>query len=233
MLAEREDNIFETLDKLNESQADFVVVGGYAVSGLARHRFSVDCDIVLPKNYLGKIEAILIHEGFKENIRQSGFDKVYGGEFVNYVKKIDELPITIDLLVNGLTSRQTEATWGFDYIIKNSTETIITGSQRAIKCRTPTKELMLAMKMHSARRTDIRDIVMLAGNADGQRTLEHLKRGDIEKLKNKLKNIIHLLGDKNFPDSVKGVFTVQKKVDKEIKTAKVFIEFMCENLETP
>ena len=45
----RQNEIFRVLKKLTEEKLDFVVVGGYAVSGLAKHRFSVDCDIVLPK----------------------------------------------------------------------------------------------------------------------------------------------------------------------------------------
>ena len=45
----RENEILRTLDSLVEEEVDFVVVGGYAVSGLGKHRFSVDCDIVISK----------------------------------------------------------------------------------------------------------------------------------------------------------------------------------------
>ena len=46
---ERENEILRTIKSMVEARLDFIVVGGYAVSALARHRFSVDCDIVVPK----------------------------------------------------------------------------------------------------------------------------------------------------------------------------------------
>jgi len=54
-LVNRENEILRTLDSLVEKEMDFVVVGGYAVSGgLGKHRFSVDCDIVISKAELGE-----------------------------------------------------------------------------------------------------------------------------------------------------------------------------------
>ena len=78
---------------------DFIVVSGYAVSGLARHRFSVDLDIIIRKEDVEKFERILGERGFEKNLERAGFDEVYGGEFVNYVKRINDLPVTVDLLV--------------------------------------------------------------------------------------------------------------------------------------
>ena len=46
----RENEIMLTLNRFVEEELDFVVVGGYAVSGLGAHRFSVDCDVVIPKS---------------------------------------------------------------------------------------------------------------------------------------------------------------------------------------
>ena len=55
---EREKEIIKTIRAMNEAELDFIVVGGYAVSALARHRFSVDCDIVISKRKLGKVHAL-------------------------------------------------------------------------------------------------------------------------------------------------------------------------------
>jgi molybdopterin-guanine dinucleotide biosynthesis protein len=43
---ERENEILKTIKTMADHKLDFVMVEGYAVSALARHRFSVDCEIV-------------------------------------------------------------------------------------------------------------------------------------------------------------------------------------------
>ncbi len=230
MLVDRENEIFNFLDRLAGSGIDFIVVGGYAVSALSRHRFSVDCDIVIHKENFDKIKNVLVGEGFKENTRKTGFDKTYGGEFANFIKKINKLPVTIDLLINGLTSRSTEAAWGFDYILKNSITAKIVGSQRSVSCKTPEKELLLAMKIHSARRTDIRDIIMLLENSDLLKVFEHIRRGNIESLKKNIGVIENALSDSKLPDSIKGVFSLQKRVDKEIEQTKNLIPKLSQRL---
>ena len=60
----RKNEILHTLNSLVEEKVDFVVVGGYAVSGLGKHRFSVDCDVVVSKKEIGKTEAVLKRNGF-------------------------------------------------------------------------------------------------------------------------------------------------------------------------
>jgi hypothetical protein len=60
----RENEIMLTLNRFVEEEADFVVVGGYAVSGLGVHRFSVDCDVVISKSEMGKVEGVLQRYGF-------------------------------------------------------------------------------------------------------------------------------------------------------------------------
>ena len=90
-LVEREIEILRIIGRMIEGGLDFIVVGGYAVSALARHRYSVDCDVVITKEQLEKIEDLLKNEGFTKDIEKSGFDKEYGGEFVSYKKKIRNL----------------------------------------------------------------------------------------------------------------------------------------------
>lgn len=55
----RETDILKALKTLVETKLDFVVVGEFAVSGLTRHRFSVDCDVVVARRELEKLERIL------------------------------------------------------------------------------------------------------------------------------------------------------------------------------
>ena len=177
----RENEILRTLDSLVAEEMDFVVVGGYAISGLGKHRFSVDCDIVIPKAKLVEIKSVLKNCEYEREVEKTGFDGTYAGEFVRYRKKVGGLPVTFDLLVGSLVCRTTSGAWSFEYIKKHSAENTIWGIENTVKCRIPEKELMIAFKIHSARRTDVRDIVMLMENSDAGKVLTHLRRG--EKLK--------------------------------------------------
>jgi len=216
----RENEILGVLKRLTEEKMDFIVVGGYAVSGLAKHRFSVDCDIVVPKTELKKFEEVLGKEGFEEHVRKTGFDEVYAGEFVSYRKEVDVLPVTVDLLVGSLVCRATGASWSFDYVKKSSIEANITGIETSVLCRIPEKELLIAFKVHSARRADIRDIVMLWEDANLEKVLKHIRRGRQEALKGQIRGIIEALKDPNLVDSLKGVFALSMDVKKQIESIR-------------
>lgn len=220
----REKEILRMLRKLTEEKLDLIVVGGYAVSGLAKHRFSVDCDIVVPKRELAKLEEIMKKEGFKQHVRKTGFDETYGGEFISYKKDVSELPVTIDLLIGSLACGATGASWSFDYIKKHSTEATITGIETSASCRIPEKELLIAFKIHSARKTDIRDIIMLRENADCEKILKHIKKGKEEALREQIQKIIKALEDANLVDSLKGVFVLTTDVKKQIESTRKDME---------
>lgn len=227
---ERENEILKTVRSLAEARLDFVVVGGYAVSALARHRFSVDCDIVVPKNRLGDFESILGKEGFMKHVERAGFDEIYAGEFVSYKKEIAGLPVTIDLLVGSLVCRATKAAWSFEYVKRHSMVANISGTEASVSCRVPERELLIAFKIHSARRADVRDIIMLRENADFEKVLGHMRKGDTEALKGQVKNIIAALEDKNLVDSLKGVFTLTADVKRQIKTTQQHVEMILRKL---
>jgi hypothetical protein len=220
----RENEILRVLKRLTEQKLDFVVVGGYAVSGLARHRFSVDCDILIPKRELKKLEGILKQEGFEQHISKTGFDEIYAGEFISYKKEVGELPISIDLLVGSLVCRATEAAWSFDYVKKNSIEANVAGIETLVRCRVPEKELLIAFKIHSARRADIRDMILLREDADVKKVLKHLKKGREEALKGQLKTVMEALKDPYLVDSLKGVFALSVDVMKQIENARKDVE---------
>ena len=226
----RENEIFSVLKKLTERKLDFVVVGGYAVSGLARHRFSVDCDMVVPKRGFEKFEDVLREEGFEKHIVKTGFDVVYSGEFVSYRKDVSGLSVSIDLLVGSLVCRATEAAWSFDYVKKNSVEANITGIESSVVCRIPEKELLIAFKVHSARKADIRDIVMLREDASLEKVLKHLIRGREEALKEQVERIVEALDDPNLVDSLKGVFTLTADVKKQIESTRKDVNVILKKL---
>jgi len=222
----RENEILRILRKLAEEKLNFVVVGGYAVSGLARHRFSVDCDLVIPKRELAKLEKVLKKEGFEKHVVKTGFDEVYAGEFVSYRKEVDNLPVTVDLLVGSLVCRATGASWSFDYIKKNSIEANITGIETSVTCRIPEKELLIAFKVHSGRKADIRDMIMLRENANFERVSKHTKKGNEEALREQIQRIIEALDDPNLVDSLKGVFVLTTDVKKQIESTRKDMEMI-------
>lgn len=226
----RENEILHTLNRLVEEKVDFVVVGGYAVSGLGKHRFSVDCDVVVSKKEIGKTEAVLKRNGFDRDFEKTGFDDTYAGEFVRFKKKVGELPVTFDLLVGSLVCRTTGGAWSFEYIWKHSFKTAIAGIETLVDCRVPEKELMIAFKIHSARRTDVRDIIMLIENSDLDKVLTHLRRGEAETLRNQINSINEMLSDEKLVDSLKGVFTLTVDVRKQIEGTRKNIESLLKRL---
>jgi len=228
----RENEILRILRKLAEEKLDFIVVGGYAVSGLARHRFSVDCDLVIPKGELAKLEKVLKKEGFEKHVAKSGFDEVYAGEFVGYKKEVNDLPVTVDLLVGSLVCRATEASWSFDYIKKNSIEANITGIETSVTCRIPEKELLIAFKIHSGRKADIRDMIMLRENANFERVSKHIKKGKEEALREQINTVLEALQDPNLVNSLKGVFALSVDVKKQIESARKDIDSILKRIST-
>lgn len=217
----REDSILNLLKKLQEANAEFVLVGGYAVSALASHRFSVDCDIVLPKRSIDKIRSMLKAEGYRKEQERRGFDKVYGGSFESYVKQIAGLNVTVDLLVESLVSRDTEASWSYREIRSQSSVETVAGVSVVAESLVPSKELMMAFKIHAGRLADARDIVMMADGVNWDSVTKLVKRGKLKAVKKKIDNIIGIIADKNTVDSLKGVYSkkgdVSKMIDVTIK----------------
>ena len=205
------------------------MVGGYAVSGLGQHRFSVDCDIVISKGSFEDIKMVLDKQGFEFDMEKRGFDETYAGEFARYKKRVAELPVTFDLLVGSLMCRSTSASWSFEYIKNYSVESSIEGIESAVKSIIPEKELMVAFKIHSGRRTDVRDIVMLVENSDMEKILLHLRRGDIEVLKKQFSYIIGMLNDEKLVDSLKGVFNLTRDVEKQIADTRKIVQKLSKN----
>ncbi len=221
---ERENEILRMIESFSNKALDFIVVGGYAVSALARHRFSVDLDVVIKRNDLDAYLQILKGKSFVKQIERTGFDEFYGGKFISYVKKIDRLPINVDLLVGSLVCRATNASWSFNYIKRYSVIADIAGIEITVRCRIPEDALLIALKIHSGRRTDARDFVVLAQNADTEKIIQHVKRGTLGQLKIQIHKMVNMLKDKKLIDSLKGVFRISQEVTKQIITAQKLLE---------
>jgi len=150
----RENEILKTIRAFADAGLNFIVVGGYAVSGLGRHRFSVELDVIVDEKDLDTFTKILKESVFEQHAEGAGFDEANGGRFVSYIKRIDGLPATVDLLVGSLVCRATNASWSYEYIRRHSIATEVSGIELSVKCRVPERELLIAIKIHSGRRAD-------------------------------------------------------------------------------
>lgn len=220
----RENEIIRLIRLLSDSKLDFIVVGGYAVS-VHKKRFSIDLDIVIKEADVSKFESLLEKEGYA-----SGYSKeistVYGEKFKRLEKKTGKLTISVDLLINGVVSRLTNGSWSYELLLENSTK----GALQGAGFLAPAKELLVVMKMHSGRFSDVRDIVALYENTDQAVTLKYAKRGGIRKLKGALQKEIKFMESPNFKDSFKGVFGFHVYKEQDIESAVKGLRAMLKKL---
>lgn len=219
----RENEIIHLIKLLSESKLDFIVVGGYAVS-IHKKRFSIDIDIVIKEANVSNFESVLEKEGYAGGYSKE-ISAVYGEKFKRLEKKIDtntqtpkasrNMSVSVDLLINGVVSRLTGGSWSYDLLLENSTK----GTLQGAEFLSPTKELLVAMKMHSGRFSDMRDIAALYENTDHAVILKYAKRGDIEKLKAALREEIRFMESPNFKDSFKGIFGFHVYKEQDIENA--------------
>lgn len=181
----RSNALVDLLEAVNENDLDYVLVGGYAVSSF-NTRFSTDLDIVVMSEEKDAFVAFLEARAFEET---ESHEKawVYDTEVIEYEKRLaPQQPIGFDLLVNGLGCRQTTAQWSFDYLAKHTAEREVSGGTRTTTARVLQGAVLAAVKLHSARETDLRDVVAIAQEIDLDTVTSHLYRGDEDALREQL-----------------------------------------------
>ena len=198
---------------------EFVLIGGYAVSALSSHRFSADCDIVTGREASKQFGSLLRKEGYLRR-RSAKVHKENGGSVEIYVKTIKAGKISVDLFTDSITARETGASWSYEHIRRNSVEAVVTGSRNAANVIVPTKELLMAMKIHSGRDADIRDIVMMCENANWNSVAKHIARGDIKILLNQLTMIIDKLESEEFLSSLRATFELRQNIKPLVSSCK-------------
>jgi hypothetical protein len=212
-LLAREKECFEFLNAIRQ-KTKYVLVGGYAVSSLGFPRFSVDLDILIPEGELKFFEKLIMERGFVLVSERKDLDEVYLGEFRSYGKKTD-MPVSVDLLINSIKSRQTDSSYAFQYLFKNSEIRTIRGWHPDSKAnvRVADREMLIALKINSMRLTDKRDVIMLCYEKhDTKKIIEHLKRCPPEIIKKHLQELTALIDDPKYVDSIKGEFSITDKV---------------------
>jgi hypothetical protein len=211
-IRERERACIELIGKFPRR---FVLIGGYATSAFEFPRFSVDLDMVIRAKDVREFRELLEGYGFKLVQEADGFSEVYEGKFMRFEKKVDSLPVSVDLLVDMVQSRQTGAAYSFDYLWKNSEIRRVVGSgvKEYAEARVADREMLMALKINSMRRTDQRDIIALcSADLDNSRVLKHLERVPREKVLSHIDVVLQTLGDPKGKDSIKGVFGISDDV---------------------
>lgn len=220
----REKGIFDILNKLLQENLTFVVIGGYGVSAY-KHRFSIDADIAISHGDVERFEDVLKKNGFRRTAAKK-LENLYSSKFIRY-ETAGTANVTIDLLVGGMGVRQTKAAFSFEMLKENSDYRKIIGANGEVKALVPRKEVLIAMKIHAGRMTDLRDVAALAKDVDITLIKTLLQRGDHgrslvrdkKRMKEHLKKLDSLLETPDFMNSFKGVF-IEKKYDIETTTIK-------------
>lgn len=218
-LGEREAELLETLEAVIDAELPYVLVGGWAIAAF-NQRFTTDVDVVIPGQAIDDYSGLLADRGY-EKTADAERNERYEGRTIRFEKDIGN-PVRFDAMVDALGCRQTEAEWSYRYFAEHSvTEELRTG--RPLTARIPEQELLFAVKLHSGRKADARDLVALAAGADFDRIVTHLHRGDLTKLAERIDTVLERLTAEGFEDAFKGVFEQQTVPEQDVDTIVEFL----------
>jgi hypothetical protein len=227
-LGEREDELLDTLEAVIDAELPYVLIGGWAIAAF-NQRFTTDVDVVIPAQAVDEYTAILTDRSYQKTADVERND-LYEGRTIRFEKDVGN-PVQFDAMVDTLGCRQTEAEWSYRYLARHSvTEELRTG--RPVTARIPERELLFAVKLHSGRKADSRDLVVLAGDANFDRIATHLYRGDSEKLVGRIETVCECLSSEGFEDAFKGVFEQQTVPKQDIDAVVSFLRDQQRRIES-
>jgi len=223
----RENEALAILEKMVNAGLEFTLIGGYAVAARGRHRYSVDCDIVVAE--LREFQKLLERQGYRMEKNSNLFHDIYGAESCRFIKNIEGNEVWVDIFVKSVVVRQTSASWSFEYLRRYSSLADVTGAQREVrKVMVLEKEILIATKIHSARPQDIRDIVMLAidSKVDWNKVARHTKRDRLEAVKKQIDSILIKLDDPKLSNDLKSEFVVKGDIRNELAKTKTGLKLV-------
>ncbi len=223
---DRSEALIEVLEELEQSDIGFVLVGGYAISQFET-RFSTDLDLVIAPNDYDEVVAFLEARGFE---RQTTLDvppeeTIYNRE-IELFERTQGLPhpVGVDILVNGLGCRQTEAEWSFDYLRKHSSLTTISGGTRSTTARAADGEVLVAAKLHSGRKADLADVLAAVPSIDLDLVEKHLHRGDTDAVRSQLNDAQTFIEEGGLDHRFKSMFGQSSASADDIETLLEFLK---------
>lgn len=202
-LPERQSELIDTHRAVQNAELPYVLVGGWAVSAF-QTRFTTDIDTVIPDTALDDYDTLLRDLGYEKQFEKD-VSKEYDGQMVQYTKQVGENEVKFEALVDAMSCRQTDAEWSYRYLHEHSTIESLDVAED-LNGRIPEPALLFAMKLHSGRKADTRDLVVISLRADFDHIEKHVHRGDPEKLDRQIGTILNRLEQEGFEDSFKGVF---------------------------
>ncbi len=209
-LTAREAEIIRILEVLSEEAPGFVIVGGYAVNALDGHRFSVDLDLVTDDKHLPHLDRVLRREKYERSKPdKSQTPRLHVRE---YVRLLGKEPAKVALYLNNFVCRQTRGEWACELIRKNSSREIVVGATSSTQSQVVRREFLVAMKIHSGRDQDLRDIVMLSERADWKTVAGFAACGSLERVKEQIESAIATVGGDRFESALKAEFALQADV---------------------
>ena len=164
----------------------------------------MDIDIVIREADMAALHSLLKTQGYQDGPARE-LHVLYGERFQRLERTVAGYPASVDVLVNGLVARATNASWSFPFLQEHSAIRAVEG----IAFPVPERELLIATKIHSARLSDVRDIAALAPGADVDRVVTYARRGDRAAVGEVLRREIAFAEHRNFIDGFKGVFGAQ------------------------
>lgn len=202
-LPERQSELIDTHRAVQDADLPYVLVGGWAVSAF-QTRFTTDIDTVMPDTALDDYDTLLHDLGYEKQFEQDVSNE-YNGRMIQYTKEVGANAVKFEALVDAMGCRQTDAEWSYRYLHEHSTIESIDVAED-LDGRIPEPALLFAMKLHSGRKADTRDLVVISLRAEFNRIERHVHRGDPEKLKRQIEMVLDQLQQDGFKDSFKGVF---------------------------
>ncbi len=130
----------------------------------------------------------------------------------------------MDILVNGLGCRQTEAEWSFDYLRTHSSPTTISGGTRSTTARAADGEVLVAAKLHSGRKTDLADVLAAIPSIDLDLVGTHLHRGDADALREQLSEAHAFIEEGGLDHRFKSMFGQSSASTEDIETLLSFLK---------
>ncbi|MCD2200640.1 MULTISPECIES: nucleotidyltransferase family protein [Halobacteriales] len=222
---DRSDALIQVLDELEQSNIGFVLVGGYAISQFET-RFSTDLDLVIAPDDYKDVVAFLEQHGFERTteFEVPAEETIYNRE-IDCFERTEGLPhpVGVDILVNGLGCRQTEAEWSFDYLCTHSSPTTISGGTRSTTARAADGEVLVAAKLHSGRKTDLADVLAAIPSIDLDLVETHLHRGDADALREQLSDAQAFIEEGGLDHRFKSLFGQSSASAEDIE---ILLEFL-------
>jgi hypothetical protein len=222
----RSEALIEVLNHLEQSEIPFVLVGGYAISQFET-RFSTDLDLVIAPEDYDKLVSFLEEHEFErtDELEVPSEETLYNREIELFERtKGLSHPVGVDVLVNGLGCRQTKAEWSFDYLREHSTETTISGGSKSTRARAAEGEILVAAKLHSARETDLADVLAMVPAIDFQKVESHLHRGEAEALQSQLSAAKDFIENGGLDHRFKSMFGKSAASSEDIETLVSFLK---------